>query len=251
MLQRMPVRYVVSLLALAVLPFGGCSSGTETGNPSFQAELSYAAYSSTPLLVGVRDSGAPITVDSAWLDLDRVALFRTGTCDQAEPSGESVPALGIGDHASGKHNATLFASAPGAYCGLELPFLVVPPGSTVGDQPRSLEQHSIMLSGTLGDGTPFSLLSAAAPRLHLMADSGAFEISKEQPQTLIAFDVAAWLANLDWASASRQDGAVTVSSEQNAGLLAQFEANLGSGVALYRDSDGDGKLDATPERLAH
>ena len=252
MLRRMHRRAMaVSLLALAVLPFGGCSSGTETGNPSFQAELSYAAYSSAPLAVAVRNSGAEVTVDSAWLDLDRVALFRAGTCDQAEPSGESVPALGIGDHAAGKHNATLFASAAGAYCGLELPFVLVPPGSTVGDQPRSLEQHSIMLSGTLGDGTPFSLLSAATPRLHLLADSGDFEISEERPQTLIAFDVAAWFANLDWGSATPQGGAISISADQNTGLLAQFEANLASGVALYRDSDGDGKLDATPERLAH
>ena len=252
MLHRMHRPFTaVSLLALAVLPFSGCSSGTETGNPSFEAELSYAAYSSAPLVVGVRESGTTVTVASAWLDLDRVSLFRAGTCGQAEPSGESVPALGVGDHASGKHNATLFASAAGAYCGLELPFVLVPPGSTVGDQPRSLEQHSIMLSGMLGDGTPFTLLSTATPRLHLLADSGDFEISKEQSQALIAFDVAAWLADLDWASATRQAGAILVSAEENSNLLAQFESNLSAGVALYRDRDGDGKLDATPERLAH
>lgn len=246
-------RAVLGLVTcLAVLaPFGGCSGGTETGNPSFQAELSYTAYSSQPLVIGVRQPGSRAVVDSAWLDLDAVVLVNTGSCAAAGPEQVVVPALGVGDHASGKHNLTRFELSTGSYCALDLPFVRVPSGSVQGGQPPELERHSIMIAGALGDGTPFSLLSAATPTAHLTADAGSFEISRSHAETLIAFDVAAWLSNLDWGSAERTDGAIVISADRNPTLLARFEENLTSGVALYRDADGDGKLDADPVRLAH
>ncbi len=248
--RRLRLGLTASLLAL--FPFGGCSGGTETGNPSFQVELSYTAYSSQPLVIGVREAGTAAVVDSAWLDLDTVALVDAGSCATPRPEQQSVPALGVGDHASGKHNLTRFELAMGSYCGLDLPFIRVPSGAIIAGQPPSLEQHSIMLAGALADGTAFSVLSSATPVVHLAADADSFEINAKNAQALIAFDVAAWLSNLDWASATRRDdGTIAISETQNAALLARFEEDLGRGVALYRDADGDGKLDVNPERLAH
>ena len=229
----------------------GCSSGTETGNPSFQAELSYTAYSSAPSVIGVREPGSRAVVDSAWLDLDTVALIGANSCAQADPTALSVPALGIGDHASGRHNATLFTLAAGQYCALDLPFVLAPPAELQNGVPAELERHSIMLAGALADGTRYTLLSATTPRVRLSADSGSFEISANSAQTLIAFDVAQWLANLDWTGATRIDGAIRISADDNPALLAQFESNLARGIELYRDADGDGKLDDAPVRLAH
>jgi len=229
----------------------GCSSGTETGNPPFQAELSYTAYSSEPESIGVRDPGSKAVVDSAWLDLDTVTLIGAGSCAAAMPAGSSVPGLGIGDHAAGQHNATRFSLSAGKYCALDLPFVLAPHAGIQGGVPQELEQHSIMLAGTLADGTPFTLLSAATPTVRLAADAASFEISEEHPQTLITFDVATWLRGLDWAGAARSGGVIHISSGENSALLAQFESNLARGVALYRDADGDGRLDANPERLAH
>jgi hypothetical protein len=230
---------------------GGCSGGTETGNPPFRAELSYTAYSSMPLRVGVREPSSQTVVDSAWLDLDAVALIGAGRCGQAEARPVSVPALGVGDHASGQHNSTVFALAASEYCALELPFVLAQQSELGKDAPPDLARHSIMLAGALADGTQFTLLSAATPRVRLNADSGSFEISAAAPRTLIAFDVAEWLADLDWATATRVNGAIRISPDENPALLAQFEANLPRGVALYRDENGDGKLDELPVRLAH
>ena len=236
---------------LAALPLNACSSGTETGNPSFQAELSYAAYSSQPLAIGVREVASRAVVESAWLDLGAVRLFRAGTCANVEPEAQSLPALGVGDHASGDHNATRFELAASQYCALDLPFARVAAGAIRDGEPASLEQHSLMIAGLLSDGTPFSILSSAVPTVHLIADAGSFEISPGRANTLIAFDVATWLADLDWQSAQRENGAVVLSADQNPALLAAFESNLARGIALYRDTDGDGRLDTNPERLAH
>lgn len=240
----------ISLLALSAL-VSSCIGGTETGNPPFQAELSYTAYSSAPSLIGVREPGGQAVVESAWLDLGTVMLLGAGNCSRPESSALSLPALGIGDHASGQHNATRFELTAGEYCALDLAFELASPSAIQSDVPADLERHSIMLAGELADGTPFTLLSAATPRVRLSADARNFAITEKQPQTLIAFDVAQWLTNLDWAEATRVDGAIRISADDNPALLAQFESNLGRGIALYRDADGNGKLDDPPLRLAH
>jgi hypothetical protein len=239
------------LFVLAVAALSSCSSGTETGNPSVLAELSYTAYSSAPQLIGVREAGSQAVVDSAWLDLDTVALIEAGQCDEPVPAAISVPALGIGDHAAGQHNATRFELPRGEYCALDLPFVLAPHEQIQSGVPADLERHSIMLAGSLADGTPFTLLSAATPTVRLVADASSFEINLRQAETLVTFDVATWLSDLDWASAKRVDGAINISAQENAALLARFESNLARGIALYRDADGDGKLDDVRVRLAH
>ncbi len=252
MLRAVPHTLSTLLCSLLVAaPFTGCSGGTETGNPSFQSELSYTAYSSAPRAVGVRSSAAELTVTHAWIDLDAVALVRSGTCATSSPDAVIVPALGIGDHAAGDHNLTRFELTPGAFCELDLPFVRAPRGALTGNVPAELAEHSVMLAGSLADGTTFSLLSSASPVVHLVAETGSFAINQGQAQTLITFDVATWLDGLDWDGATRRDGAIFISDTENAQVLAQFEARLASGVALYRDADGDGKLDTVPERLAH
>jgi len=231
---------------------GACSGGTETGNPPlFKAELSYTAYSGLPTLVGVRAPSSEVVVDHAWLDLDSVALLGAGSCAASAPTPVSLPALGVGDHAAGQHNATSFALRGGEYCALELPFVLAPRAELGAGAPADLEHHSIMLAGELADGTPFTLLSTSTPRVRLRADSGSFEISENHARTLIAFDLAEWLADLNWADATRVDGVIRITSEDNPALLAQFESQLGRGIALYRDENGDGQLDEQPERLAH
>ena len=43
---------------------------------------------------------------------------------------------------------------------------------------------------------------------------------------------------------------VVIDDSSNTELLHRLEGNLASGVALYRDRDGDGALDPDPELLA-
>lgn len=248
---RRPLRSsLLGLLVLAAGPLGSCSSGTETGNPTFTGALSYTAFSSDPSQVGLPASASAAVVENAWLDLDTVSLFGAGSCRSSQPAKTLVPALGVGDHAAGKHNVTLFQLTAGLYCGLDLPFVRAASGD-LADAPAALADHSILIEGTLADGSSFQILSSATPTVHLAADTEAFSLDAAAAGTLIAFDVAAWVANLDFASASRVGESITISAQQNPGLLAQFERNLAGGVALYRDEDGDGKLDATPVRLAH
>jgi len=240
--------------ALAVSA-AACSGGTETGNPSFDGQLSYTGYSSEPLQIGVGADSAGAapelaTVTNAWLDLDAVS-FSAATCSEAGAALQ-VPALGIGDHAAGKHNVTSFTASAGRFCAVELPFVNVDSNTTLpAGAPEGLIDHALVVSGTLADGAPFSITSSAPQSVHLVATNGVFELDAALPNTLIAFDFAAWLRDLDWASATRSNGAIAISDRENGALLEQFRANVPSGIELYDDRNGDGKLDAGSQLLAH
>ncbi len=251
MLPRMSARlrcFAWSVCALTLM-LAGCTGGTETGNPSITGQLSYTGVSSDPTEIGVRQGGDVATVDAAWFSLDRVTVSAAGDCGIAGDDQFVVDALGIGDHAAGIHNATAFEAVAGAFCSVEVPFVAVPADERAA--PVELRGHVVVLTGELADGTPFVIQSDKPALIRLQATGSGFELSSAAADTLIAFDFATWLADVDFASASVEGGQVTLSETSNTNLLRQVEARLANGVALYRDSDGDGVIDVDPELLAN
>lgn len=244
--MSVPWRYVRPLgfwLALS-----GCAGGTETGNPSLTGQLSYTGVSSAPADIGVRSGGGVATVNNAWFALDKVTVSGAGDCGVEQSHAFSVAALGIGDHAAGVHNATRFEAAAGSFCSVELPFLPVADDDS--QAPPALRGHAIVLEGALADDTPFVIESDLAPLVRLQGMPNGFALSAKAADALIAFDFATWLADVDWTAASVESDGIHVSESSNVELLREFEGQLAAGVALYRDSDGDGVLDAAPELLA-
>jgi hypothetical protein len=234
---------------VAAVMLGGCTGGTETGNPPFEAKLSYTAYSSRPEMVGIGEVGSVLTVSAVWLDLGDVGFVIGGTCAAREAESLVAPGLGVGDHAASKPASTRFTLNTGSYCEVDLPFMPVP-DALPDDAPRELTDHSIMLQGTLANGTPFSVLSTTTTTVRLGPPAKDFTLHYESPNVLFTFDVAAWLGALDFSSAAVQGGNVTVSADQNPALLEAFEERLGRGVSLYRDEDGDGHVDSGAVPLA-
>jgi hypothetical protein len=245
MLARMPGRSLLLVFSSALLL--ACNGGTETGNPPFTGSLSYTGHSSRPDAIGVREGGSIATVKNAWFELRDVSFSAAQACGEA---AFSVPALGIGDHAAGAHVSTPYSAEPGEFCGVELPFARVADSAPVMGFPAELRSRSILLEGALADGTPFSLTSEAEPVLSLRARSGRFALSADEADALIAFDFAVWLADVDFAAAEQQAGRIEISDAENTELLRAFERALGKGVSLYRDRDGDGRLDSDAELLA-
>lgn len=249
MLAPMLVRWRRLVSCLGVLVgLGGCAGGTETGNPSLTGALSYAGVSSAPTKIGVRQGGDVATVTNAWFALGQVTISSAGDCGLQGQATFAVRALGIGDHAAGLHNATDFEAPAGAYCRVELPFL--PVASDDLSAPTELRGHSVVVAGTLADGTPFSIENDPPPLVRLQGAAHGFALSVTDPNALIAFDFATWLKDVDWASATVDAGRVLVSKSSNPELLRKFGTRLASGIALYRDRDGDGVLDKDPIALA-
>lgn len=234
---------------LCVLGLAACV-GTETGNPSFDGTLSYNAHSTNPQRVALLE-GAPdeIVVDTAWLVLGDVGFVPTDMCDPDAQPQVHAPGLGVGDHAPADAPATPLSLAAGSYCGMHLPF--VHAATAPSSAPPELVDHSILIEGTLADGRAFRITSAFEGDLFLAASNVEFDMSAAQPRALVGFDVATWLGDLSWASAtSDSDDIVRVDSINNDAILQAFEQSLARGTALYRDLDGSGQITSESEKLA-
>jgi len=238
-----------SALCLVLCSWLTACAGTETGNPSFVGKLGYDAYTSAPSVVGLSmalqgSDDSRLTVDNAWLVLGDVELQSGADCD----AQHDIEGLGAGDHASGQAAPTEFASEPGQYCGIRLPFA---PSATLPDgAPDSLKTESVLVAGKLPDGRDFEIHSKLQESLSLRATAGEFVLDSNHRSVVIGFDVAHWLSELSWDNATTSDGSVIVSESSNRELLEQFEAALPTGVALFRDHDDNGEMDSDPEELA-
>lgn len=232
----------IALIALA----SGCAGGTETGNPSFTATLSYTGYSSDPSAIALRAAGSVAAVESAWFELDRI-VSAASSCGTGAEAPFVVSALGLGDHAAGKHNSISFRTSPGDFCGIDVPFKRV--ADAMG-APDALAGQGLLMTGKLADGTPFTIVSGATPVIRLQATSDGFSLNEGERDLLLGFDFATWLSGVDFSSAERGGDAILISEGSNPALLESFEAALAAGLRLYRDRDGDGVLDTNPEELA-
>ncbi len=220
----------------------GCA-GTETGNPSFDGSLGYDAYSSSPARVALRteppeDEGA-VRVDSAWLVLGPVRFAKQGQCEADLSFEYEVEGLGAGDHAGTQAPPSRFNLSTGRYCALRLPFEHT--GTPPAGAPEALSGHSILITGARSDGVPFTIASAYGSEL---AIGGDFELDDARGSVVIGFDVARWIGDLGWdAAMPDESGTIRIDATNHAALLHRFESHIASGVALFRDEDGDGVLD--------
>ena len=232
------LRIAPLLLTLGAL---ACEGGTETGNPPFDAKLSYAAYSTRPEAVEIGSASAQFDVAALWLTVSDVRFIVSGTCSDAHPETRSAPGLGTDNRAVGDPKTTRFTMYPGRYCGLDVPF--EPAGASLPvSAPAELSGHALMIEGTLASGTVVSILGDAPP-VALSAAGSDFAMQESEPNILVAFDVAKWFDGLDFSSAVQDGSTVHVTKEQNAALFGQFQSRVAAGVQLFRDVDGDGRVD--------
>jgi hypothetical protein len=121
-----------------------------------------------------------------------------------------------------------------------------------GNAPRELADHSIVVRGHRADGVLFSLAYSEQDELELqaLAPSGAFE-PKPDRDLLLAFDVAAWMRDIDLDRAEQQsDGSIAIDATHNVPLRLQFESNLDCSLELYEDTNGSQMLEAGDELVA-
>jgi hypothetical protein len=232
----------------------GCT-GTETGNPSFEGELAYDAYSSEPAIAALREGEQGAVVTQAWLVLGDVTFIDNNHCGAPETAHAHADALGAGDHAPKPAARTRFRLPIGEYCGLRLPLLRAKDDAALPDgAPDELREHSIMLVGELPEqgGTPFAIESKLERTLFLTADHSSFELGPDDARVLLGFDVAAWLDRVELsAQEPGDDGRVLVSDDSHPELLQRFEDNIAQGVDVFLDPDGAGRFEDAGARLAH
>jgi hypothetical protein len=246
--------WVAALLLAALLLAGAGCTGTETGNPSFEGELAYDAYSSEPAVAALREGEQGAVVTQVWLVLGDVTFVDNNHCAAPEAATSHADGLGPGDHAPNAGARTRFWLPIGEYCGVRLPLLRADADELPTGAPDELRGRSIVLEGELPerDGAPFLIASKLEHTFALVADHASFELGPDTARVLLGFDVAAWLDGVELSAQDPDgDGRVVVSEDVHPELLSRFEDNLAQGVDVFFDPSGKGRFEDAGARLAH
>ena len=227
---------------LIACALSACAGATETGNPAVPVDIQLDLRSSAPSAVGIRTGAADTVIEQAWFALGEPLFLDEGQCGSLEDFPVGPTSL-VADLASPDARIELQVASE-RYCGLVLR-LQQDSTELPDDAPSELEDHSIVLTGTRADGTPFMVLHAEQDEIEVIADDGSFEVEEGGPLLLLAFDVAALMRDvaLDDAEVDT-DGVIRIDAMRNTPLHEAFDANLECSLDLYFDRDEDGQLDA-------
>jgi hypothetical protein len=132
----------------------------------------------------------------------------------------------------------------GNYCRFEVKWNAFSSGLPPGTPPE-LDESSIAITGTRGDGTSFVLRSARDDELRLDAVEGAFTIDEATNALFVGLNTARLFTGVDLdAAVIDPDGTIYIDGENNEPLLRVFDDNLRDAASLFDDDNGNGELDA-------
>ncbi len=210
----------------AVLALGiAACTGTETGNPGAgpSSELRFVA-TETPV-----SSDPTPTVTEAYLGVRSVIAI---ACDTGSTSLAGPVAVSLISSTSAAVSLSEVSC-----CGIAVELEPQDIGSE-----GATERASVLIRGTVEDGSPFVLSSSASHTLTLSPITPPLVIDSES-RWLLTLDVGVWFDGLDLSGAQAGADGIRIDSDSNPELLTDVEARLGTAVALRRDLDGDGQVD--------
>lgn len=224
------------LTTLFVLLAVACT-GTETGNPSADTQLTLRARSADSQVVTIGTDQGRIRVTAAWVSLGPISLV---ACDAAasevlRPIAEDIVAAPA---------PRAFETEGDVYCGLGTRYDRAS-GELPGGAPVELPGRSLVVIGQRNDGVGFRLATELSAPVSLAATAPGFSVDALEHSLILAFDLASWFDTVDLTVATLEtDGSIRVDAQRNPALLGAFDAGIGGSATLHHDIDHDGELDA-------
>lgn len=236
-------------LASAVVAAAASCTGTEVGNPVAEpVSVSLTARSSSQDVAlawdGHQDAGsASIVIDELWVSLGDARFVIDEDCSAKRDTRIVIDGPFVTDLAEGP--AALAQRLPeGNYCSVRVSL----ERAAAGDAgfPTELTGHSVLLHGQRSDGTPVVIRSRDKPDFVLRGRSEAFRVEDAHNALFLAFDAAAWLEGVGIESATpNAAGEILIEPGSDDARLRTFETNLKRSLALFKDGDRDGALEAS------
>jgi hypothetical protein len=226
-----------SIPFLLLLLLSTACAGTETGNPSIQeSSLTLHARSRDASVVTIGTGSGRIRVDAAWMALGAVGL---SPCD-GEPREVLSP---VTQDVVAAPEPRVFEHERDAYCALSSQHVLAPTALPPGAPPE-LADRSLVIIGRRTDDVAFRLGSAAVVPFTLSAPPPGFAVDDQDHSLILAFDLAAWFADVDLDTIAVLPGdSIRINAAENPDQLAAFEAAIAGSASLHHDLDGDAVLD--------
>lgn len=228
-----PSRFRIGLVAAALALATACV--TETGNPELQVGLE--GVSSDPAVDldrARRSAGLPVVLTEAWIHVDGIKLVQADRCDTPQETESEIDGPLLVD-LRGEPTVAVARVEATDYCRVRLD---IDRADGSGGAPAALADHSILIEGLIDGTTPFRIQSRWQDDLDLRSRGASFPLTDADEAIAIAFDLGAWLADLDLASGTPTNGTIVVDEGSNPALLSAFEANLEATVHDDEDRDG-------------
>lgn len=226
----LPTLFLTLFLACEPDPAKGV---TETGNPELDAQLRVQARSSAPGQVDVDAPAGTLSVDEAWLAIDRVRFVRGAVCDAPGEIETDVDGPFVRDAATPVPEPIVARLPNDDYCRVRLR---LEPAEQAGPAPVELLGHTVLVSGVRSDGVPWTFRSVEDFDIDVRS---ATPISLEAAtgNLLVSLDVATWLEGIDLDGAEVSGGAVFIEVGSNEALLGAIEDRLEAAFDLFDEDD--------------
>jgi hypothetical protein len=219
-------------------------TATETGNPVAEQHVALTARTSQDdITVGSPGATPHTRVKQAWIVLGDIRFVAASSCaiepDKVDIAGPVTVEL------VWKPKSIDFAVEDVDYCRVVFPLRRAK--APLGEAPPELEGYSIYVSGERADKTPFQLRSRLTSEADIRAPAGkSFRIKSATSALIIGFDLGMWLRDIDLDSLQTpMDGTILIDDAHEQDSLAIFEQHVDKAMALFRDQNHDGALDAT------
>jgi len=219
-------------------------NATETGNPVAEHRLALTARSSSDTVaLGSAAPGAGLSVDEAWVVIGDIRFVQSADCDSGPEQQADVPGPQVLELIA-QPAPIAFAVDEAAYCRVRVPLDRAE--ALDGAVPAELDDHAILIRGTrAADGVAFVLRSRQTREADIRSRDEPFTLERTSADLILAFDVGRWLEGVEIESASTgADGVVRIDDDSQRDRLDVFEENVEAAMELFRDDDGDGRLDA-------
>jgi len=243
---------LVPTLAIVIAGAHGCDS-THIGNPPEQPDINPLATASIIVTALAAESGQGLHVptreagiDTAWVVLSDIQLTPADDCtDEAQIDIEGPIVV---DLLSGTTlpSVPMLSRPAGVYCRMKFKLQRKPNATLPVGSPPELETLSVWVEGHRSDGVPFVLEEDKPNNIVLDSDEGRLELLEGEQQLVLAFDLDAWLAP-ELLDAIPDDGPIHINATEQRELYLGFQKQLRLSPSLFRDGNGDGRLDATEE----
>jgi hypothetical protein len=216
-------------------------TATETGNPVGEQRLALTARSTDQgVALGNDAASGRVRVDEAWVVLGDIRFVQSARCDSGPEQQAEIPGPRIVDLVA--HPLPIeFAADATSYCRVRVPL-----DRAEGDEgaPAALDDHAILIRGERADGTPFELRSRQKREADIRARGEPFTLADGGDALILAFDVGRWLSGVDLDGADTDsDGVIRIDEDHERDRLDVFEENVEAAMELFRDGNGNGRLD--------
>ena len=238
-----------ALVLVAVTTLCSCL-GTDVGNPeekedggTIEAEIRFQGVEQSASVDDLM-IGSGTRLEEAWIVADGFGLRPAGECGRAARMRTDTPTVVDLLDDTGDSMISIPEVTPGTYCGLDFQLERVSQSQLPSAAPPELSEATVLLTGEREDGVEFRLSADVKFKLKLGSITSQFELDADRRRMLLVVALGRWVDEQKL-NAIQGEEPIVIDADNHREIYKDFRQSLHKTMKLYRDSNGDGRLNAS------